>query len=136
MIVTHCHRPASLPSLSFHIEEGGQFCFQGESQPMENPCGGDERSFRIHWTWGSPTFTLQPDGITLLENGETAFTLLEPPQIPLGEYEKVGSSGSLRFMLDEDDEGRLLFVFEGTSQRVSTITLTDQSAQRSLSASA
>ena len=62
--------------LSFDIGPPDTFTFRGAAQPMRSHGDG---SFTISWEWGEPTFVLQPDGATLLENGVHAFRLQPPP---------------------------------------------------------
>jgi hypothetical protein len=51
----------------------GMFTFNGSSQRMCTTSDATGPAFTISWEWGEPTFVLQPDEVTLLENGVHSF---------------------------------------------------------------
>lgn len=101
--------------LSFAILNSGVFLFRNTTQQMRF---NGPSAFMIDWEWGSPTFVLQPDRVTLLEGNVHRFTLQNSSEfrIPVGEYVKHGDV--LCFTIEDDADGRQLFTFEGATQQL------------------
>lgn len=106
--------------LSFTIRDNGcgeaLFCCRGATQPLRFL---GYASFTIDWEWGSPTFELQQDGWTLVENGQNCFRRVAessaPRSIPAGEYHKL-DGGGLCFDIESGSGGAQTFTFGGATQ--------------------
>ncbi len=68
--------------VSFQISEQHSrklFTFRGSTQEIQPSCESGGATFTATWEWGTPTFRLQPDGVTLIEDGVHEFRLQQHP---------------------------------------------------------
>ena len=68
--------------VSFQISEQHSrklFTFRGSTQEIQPSCKSGGATFTATWEWGTPTFRLQPDGVTLIEDGVHEFRLQQHP---------------------------------------------------------